>query len=395
MDWPRSRRTRSQQRGFTLIELMVAAGIALVILGAATAVFAGIETQRIRSERQLAVTTAAATAFLMIQRDVQNAGFNFATPLFAVRVLDAPASVANGDGSFLTATAGCGSGGLVAGTDVLEIVVGAENRLPGGVTSATGTSNPIQVSFQNSNPFGAIDAGQPDRVVLFGSTTIPGRACIGRVAIPALGLLQTGSNFTTTVNMVNRDYVDLSGTATTYPNCPAQMDQAWMIGRRIRYMVCSTPSETGLFRQETTRPDGWFTGTAVLVQENIEDFQVGVKLRNNDGAITGGNADCDCSGSPAPPSVGASCFCGVVANQPLTTAAEPVALSTLDETVMVSRINGLRIGILASRATPTSGVPTAAPDVLNHPPGPVGTVPMVRALRVETVNLPNLTLVSM
>ncbi len=376
-------------RGFTLLELLVASSIALLVVSAATAVFASIQAQRSASERRLSVVNAAMSAFLIIQRDVQNAGYKFPSPLFAVRVHDHPASLSSGGAapSTIDATSGCpdGSGGLVDGTDVLEVAVGDNDRTSGLVTAAAPDGGGgYLVSFATLSPFGTDDASGPARVVMFGSQTVPGQSCLALVSP------YTGSP--TTATPLKRDYEPAA--TTLYPNCPTNPTVVgWILGRRIRYLVCqgsAAGSQPGLYRQETTDPSGVFTSAPVLVQEGIEDFQVALRLSDADSVLsTTPPADCDCE--TAPTTAGGYCYCAMKGAATIA-STEP---TTLDETSNLTRLTGLRIGITARRDFATGPANTQRPALLNNPLGAADTIPRIRHSRIEMVNLPNLTIVSM
>src|SRR5215470_1310592 len=128
-----------RRRGFTLLELMVAAAVGMVILTAAMAAF-DLQSQFARNtERLLGTQASAGLALTMMQRDLENAGLRFrggvqgvGTAYAAVvRVWDNLGSpnVAqlNNDPLGVTsivATSGTGAG-FVPGTDAFEVYQGA------------------------------------------------------------------------------------------------------------------------------------------------------------------------------------------------------------------------------------------------------------------------------
>lgn len=404
-----------RSKGFTLIEVLVASTIALVVLAAATGVFVTSQAQRLRAERELAVSSAVATAFLVIQRDVQNAGAKFTSSLFAARVLDAPASVKNDSSSAIDSASGCpdASGGLMPGSDVLEIMIGHPERSYGNVTfTKLLGGNTAQYTTANLAPFGTNDIGGQPRVVVFVSQTTGNRSCLALSDPPTVPRANTLN-----ATLLDRDLLPITSASTVYRACPWQVPLdtppppapqpapqtvvVWALDQRIRYMVCrpNAGGTTGLYRQVSTRPDGRFTGIApTLVQEDIEDLQVSPRIGNDDGAFSA-KPDCLCTAAPLGTGPGNYCYCAAVPAVAATTA-DPAAGSSIDENAAISRINGLRIGLSAVRPDLITMTATRDPTVkaalLNNAAAndPVDQR-KIRSQQIETVSLPNLTIVTL
>src|SRR5215470_3210889 len=126
------------RRGFTLLELMVAAAVGLVILTAAMAAF-DLQSQFARNtERLLGTQASAGLGMTMMQRDLENAGLRFrggaqvdGGVAWAVVVrpydnLDPAAPLKNDPlgGTSIPAVAPP-AGGFIPGTDAFEVLMGA------------------------------------------------------------------------------------------------------------------------------------------------------------------------------------------------------------------------------------------------------------------------------
>src|SRR5215468_570715 len=127
------------RRGFTLLELMVAAAVGLVILTAAMAAF-DLQSQFARNtERLLGTQASAGLGMTMMQRDLENAGLRFRGgvqlnppgPAYATVVrpydnLDPAAPLKNDPlgGTSIPAVAPP-AGGFIPGTDAFEVLMGA------------------------------------------------------------------------------------------------------------------------------------------------------------------------------------------------------------------------------------------------------------------------------
>src|SRR5215813_14120104 len=137
-----SARTRPA-RGFTLLELMVAAAVGMIIVGAALAAF-DLQAQFSRNtERLLGTQSTAGLALTMMQRDLENAGLRFrggvqsdgGTQFAAVvRPYDNLGTnitqLVNDVGGGTLVAVSPPNAGFVPGTDAFEVLLGSSQVEP-------------------------------------------------------------------------------------------------------------------------------------------------------------------------------------------------------------------------------------------------------------------------
>lgn len=69
----------SKNEGFSLIELMIAMGVTLLLMGVATTLFAGALGTRSRESRKTDALTSARAALNVISREISNSGYGLTT----------------------------------------------------------------------------------------------------------------------------------------------------------------------------------------------------------------------------------------------------------------------------------------------------------------------------
>ena len=299
------------RRGFTLLELMVAAAVGMVILTAAMAAF-DLQSQFARNtERLLGTQASAGLGLTMMQRDLENAGLRFrggAQPdggSWAVVVrpydnLDPAATLLNDPlgGTSVPAVAPP-LGGFIPGTDAFEVLMGSPvasaQRLAAQVQSVSSVAlppNQKQVKI-NPDPFHVNElgaGGSQAPVLMFWSDDIH---CMGRLVGPNL---PGGATLpaTVTVQTVNPD---LGLSANPWPaNCPGTLMQVEILQQRHRYLVFQTagntvppvrrPARIGLHMQSNPQCDPLATGipcttdlaAPTMVSEGVDDMQIAWRI---------------------------------------------------------------------------------------------------------------------
>jgi prepilin-type N-terminal cleavage/methylation domain-containing protein len=247
-----------RRRGFTLLELMVAAAVGIVIITAAMAAF-DLQSQFARNtERLLGTQASAGLGLTMMQRDLENAGLRFrggaqvdggVAYAVVVRPYDnlANTMVLNNDpggGSTIIPVSGP-TGGFIVGTDAFEVLQGGQQanatRIAAQVqtVSTPGPANQRLVRI-SPNPFDASElgaVGSQAPLLMFWNDDIH---CMGRVVPAIVG----GPSAQATVQTVN---LDLGVSATPFPaNCPTPLMQVEVMQQRHRYLVYQTNATIGV-----------------------------------------------------------------------------------------------------------------------------------------------------
>jgi prepilin-type N-terminal cleavage/methylation domain-containing protein len=358
----------------TLIELMVSLAIVSVLLTTATALVTTLSQLKRDGERVVEVRGNAATAMNLIQFDALNAGFRFASPAHAVRVIP-NVSGAEAELSPVTATTNCGAPnwGVAPLTDVIEFRSGMSNSEPANIVSGSCTGATCTLSFTPSRP--GIDPVATEVVLMSDGTTR--NVCMGRVTSVS------GTNLT--VQLLSQDFSN--ATTSSYVGCmgtvgPANQGVLMKLERRARYMICAPPAASpdlrpGLYVQ-VSGSDGSFAAAPVtLLQEGVEDLQAAWFVTDTNSEITGGS----CVGSGS----GRVCECDSVAGSPCTAATvfkpAPTITGSLDATTTATfdkrgayQIRGIAIGLttISMRArTPRNSNTTleqfVRPALFDHP----------------------------
>lgn len=380
----RFRSSNRRHRGFTLLEILVAGVIGLVVTATAAAVFATSYKQKLISERKMMADAAATAALIAMERDIESAGSDFPSPMFAIRVLNSPATLQNGDGTTET--------GLVAGTDVVELAYGNRERVPGNVNSALIEGSQVKLTFKGTTaPFRPTDS--TSHVLLFADASQE-NACIGISSLP------TGTQ--STLTMLDQDYMPSAASTCVQPQsstrcCPNQASTTpclcarhiYMLDHRVRYLVRQDQGRVGLYKQITTSADGRFTAaatTTTLIQLGIEDLQIAGRLKNNDGIIQ----DTDnCKSAPSGLADAAYCYCN------FTQGGCPTGVSPANAPKLPERIRGLKIAVSAVGERPYIVKGARPPNLYDHDQSAAPTDDIQRSVMQRSLNLPNLTLVAL
>jgi Tfp pilus assembly protein PilE len=285
-----------------MIELMVAGAVASIALLAATQAY----LQLIRIQRDLRrkndVSIQLALGQVLLERNLANAGLNFADPRYAFRVRNnVAADMANGDGTTIAAVTGGGTAaGVVIGTDAIEIMYGEPtNRRPGVVVGCptggcnTGGGNGA-VNLATAEPFTPTEA-----VALTTSSTMTGPVVLftNDVGVSCLvRAVSLTSNLNTTVNFKFLD-TDMAVTSTPPANCPAAGMNAYGADVRQRFLVYqgANAANPGIYVQ-TQGAGTTVLGAPQLLLAGVEDVQVAPLVIN---AGTGALQPCnDLVGTP-------------------------------------------------------------------------------------------------
>lgn len=281
---------RRAPSGFTLIELMVAAAVAMIAITAATATLVNqVKNQRDVSRRN-AIGVQLALAEVILDRQLSNAALNFADPRYGFRIRNRiSSSLANGDGTSINVVAlGANQAGAVAETDVIEIAWGNPTIRRGGRVVSCGTP-----SCNNSNGTGTVQLATTEPLniteatVLAGTTGASGplilftdeagASCTGRATT-----ITPGVTTSMTFNYLDADAVGTNPTATT---CPAAGMFVYGADTRRRYMVYqqANGANLGIYVQEMQSGSPAF-GTPTLLVGGIEDMQVRAHVVTSTGA---------------------------------------------------------------------------------------------------------------
>jgi len=297
------------RRGFTLLELMVAAAVGLVILTAAMAAF-DLQSQFSRNtERLLGTQASAGLGLTMMQRDLENAGLRFRGGAqvdggvsWAVVVrpydnLDPAAQLKNDPlgGTSVIAVAPPAAG-FIPGTDAFEVLMGSPvasaQRLAASVQLVQTLGYPANQRLVKINPdpfhvneLGA--AGSQAPVLMFWNDDIH---CMGRLVGPNA----PGAPATVVIQSVD---LDLGLSPNPFPaNCPAPTMQVEVLQQRHRYLVYQTagnvvppvrrPARIGLHMQTNPPCDPLVTGVPcttdlgapTMVSEGVDDMQIAWRI---------------------------------------------------------------------------------------------------------------------
>jgi prepilin-type N-terminal cleavage/methylation domain-containing protein len=337
-----------RRRGMTLLELMIAAAMASIVVAAAVSTSIVIATRQRRSETVVEAVTASVLGSSVMEFTLANAGYRWPSAAYGVRVLNnvtSTTSLSSGS-NFITTTAFCNGStvGLVPGSDVVEIAMGLAAIGPGRIQGnpvLAGTTATVNVftSLNYSPPFlpgdwvGSAGVGS---VLLFAGSD--GLACAGRVTA-----MDLASGSQVTVDMLDRLLNPLTATGYT-ANCPAAGMSIFRLGRRVRYMVCgatgATPAERGLYQQEAGVNGVWTTPR--LVQDGVEDLQISGRYLNPGGRMASTGSGTSCTGLGG--ATLCSCDDAATSSCTLTTAdLEPLtSIETRTTATSISRIALLR-----------------------------------------------------
>lgn len=300
------------RRGFTLLELMVAAAVGLVILTAAMAAF-DLQSQFSRNtERLLGTQASAGMGLTMMQRDLENAGLRFRGgvqinppgPAFAMVVrpydnLDPAAALKNDPlGATNVIAVAPPAAGFIPGTDAFEVLMGAPvasaQRLAAQVQLVQPGAGPNQKLVKiNPDPFHANElaaAGSQAPVLMFWNDDVH---CMGRLVGPNT---PGGPGVPAVVTIQTVD-IDLAPSATAWPaNCPGQFMQVEILQQRHRYLVYQSagntvppvrrPARIGLHMQTNPTCDPLVTGIPctsdldppTMIAEGVDDMQIAWRI---------------------------------------------------------------------------------------------------------------------
>jgi Tfp pilus assembly protein PilW len=328
----------------TLIELMVSLAIVSVLITTATALVTTLSQLKRDGERVVEVRGNSSTAMSLIQFDALNAGYRFASPPFVTRIIpnvSGSEAELSAFSTAISATAGCGPGGVAAGTDVIEFREGIASGEPAPISSGSCTGATCTATISGVTRPG-IDPATNDIVLMSDGQTA--NVCMGKVTLVA------GPTYT--VQLLAQDFSNAS--ATTYVGCMATVNggatgRLMRLGRRVRYMICAPPStqpdlRPGLYQQVSVN-NGVLSAPA-LVQEGVEDLQASWFVGDPLGEITAGGV---CAGSGA----GRVCQCDSIAGSPCSPfVSAPTATGTLDSAAAAAftsrgayQIRGIGIGL--------------------------------------------------
>src|SRR5574338_1376257 len=298
------------RRGFTLLELMVAAAVGLVIVTAAMAAF-DLQSQFARNtERLLGTQASAGLGLTMMQRDLENAGLRFrggaqvdggVAWAVVVRPWDnlGPAATLRNDpvGATSVAAVAPPAAGFIPGTDAFEVLMGgpqaSAQRLAAQVASVSALALPpnqrlVRIS---PDPFHAnelIAGGSQAPVLMFWNEDIH---CMGRLVGPNT----PGAPVQVTIQTVD---LDLGLSATPWPaNCPGPLMQVEVLQQRHRDLVYQTlddivpgvrrrPARIGLHMQTNPVCNPLLTGVPCttdlgppsMVAEGVDDMQIAWRI---------------------------------------------------------------------------------------------------------------------
>jgi prepilin-type N-terminal cleavage/methylation domain-containing protein len=294
---------RTEHRGFSLLELMVASAVGLIILVAAMAAFDLQASFSRHTERLLGAQASSGLGLTMMQRDLENSGLRFrggaqvdggVNWAAAVRPYDQLGTnivdlcndaTCSGSGK-VTAPSGT-QGGYIAGTDAFEVLLGSRQMDPRRVAAQVGAGGAFGGSTMtitvSPNPFTAQEyvppaVGSSAPLLMFWSDDVH---CMGRVTLSS----PVGNAASVTISTVDAKLAN-SGMPWK-PGCPVQGMNVDILQYRHRYLVYQSdssprPSRTGLHLQSNPFCDPLDGGTVcstdlgppMMVAEGIDDMQV-------------------------------------------------------------------------------------------------------------------------
>ncbi|MGZ6098042.1 MAG: PilW family protein, partial [Myxococcaceae bacterium] len=137
---------RTERRGFSLLELMVASAVGMVIIVAAMAAFDLQASFSRHTERLLGAQASSGLGLTMMQRDLENSGLRFRGGVqvdagvnwaavvrpfdqLGTNIVDLCNDSACGAGSKVSAPSGF-QGGFIPGTDAFEVLLGSRQMDP-------------------------------------------------------------------------------------------------------------------------------------------------------------------------------------------------------------------------------------------------------------------------
>ena len=356
---------RTTNRGLTLIELMAAVAISSVVVAAATGIVVTVSQERRENETTMNVRSNANIALSLIQFEALNAGYRFASPAFATRVLN---NVAGTELELSSLVNNCGAvnWNVAPGTDVIEFRSGSPGLVPGTASSVsclpTGTCTVTLGAGSYSNPWAGTADGANDIALFTNGLT----SCAGRVLAPGVAAAQMQ------VQLVGQDLTTVVG-SSAYPTCPAAAMTVMRLTSRVRMMICAPPAaqpfaRPGLYRQDV------LAGTAPqLIQEAIEDLQAIPRVTNSAGIFAGPNC-----------TAGGFCTCndGVSTCSSIGYYSDAIANGNVLDGVGTATqrapfaLRGMQIGITAvstrNRIRGNANTDTLVrPAVFDHPAGTV------------------------
>lgn len=369
---------RTERRGFTVLELMVASAVGMIIVTAALAAF-DLQSQFARNtERLLSAQSAAGLGLTMMQRDLENAGLRFkggvqnaGGPNFAAVVrpydnLGATIVTLKNDPAGATTivpTAG-NAAGFLPGTDAFEVYQGspvASQQRLGAQVAAASTLAPTRVQVRIApSPFTAGElaaAGTSAPLLMFWTDDIH---CMGRVTqvVSVIGTVAT--------LQVDSVDVDLGSPGAAFSaGCPATGNNVEILQQRRRYLIYKTagaagrPARLGLHVQSNAPCNPLVVpGTScstdlqpvpAMVAEGVDDMQITWRVPDLDPVAVSGW----CQNAPANPTCG------------FDSAVWPAAVAR-----RVASIYGAQI-FVASRGQEAYTRPgEPVPALLNHVPAP-------------------------
>jgi prepilin-type N-terminal cleavage/methylation domain-containing protein len=320
-------RCRSR-RGFTLIEVMIAGVVGLVTVLAALGVFNVVNDLQTKADRLSGIYSEIQLGTTILQRELENGGYQFNSPANAIHVINAVVSgtnLSNGPGAPVATVPvvdrASTDEGIIAGSDVVEVWQGGRSPLVGPGTGARSAGQLVQViaggttvivrlfndapmvEAEVSAPTGVLGGFQGPLLLFSNATT----SCLGIVENRG-GAWGDGTP-RYQVRLVDQDLADLGAAPA---NCPAAGMSVYGAEQRRRYMVYRFAGERSpsLVMQRSLAVAGANNAVGTLGElevlvEGIDDLQVAPRLFNAAGGICVPPADgrqfCQCNDSDVAP----------------------------------------------------------------------------------------------
>jgi prepilin-type N-terminal cleavage/methylation domain-containing protein len=278
-------------RGVTLIELIIGAAIAAIILTASSFIMVSMTKMRREARTRMERLSEVFSGLTVMERNFLNAGFHYPSARFAFSVAN---NVTTGAIGGYNVADPCTSGTcIVPGTDVVEVAQGTDSPFF-TVDSINAGTPPVVVGQFLGGPLPA--ANTTEQRLIFVLPTLPGvggapQSCIAKLASGGLSI--AAPTISAAATMLDIDGSTLSGTyLSNYgQECPRVGMLVGALDQRFRYMSMVTAAgDYGLYRQ-ILGPTGTQVSFIELVG-GVDNFQV-VPLVRNPGTLCTG-AFCEC-----------------------------------------------------------------------------------------------------
>lgn len=277
-----------KQRGLSLIELMISMVLGLIVLAGVVSIFSANRAVSRTSDNLSRLQESARTAFLLMSRDIREAGINDCGRIQrVVNVLQGGNAIwwANWNGGLTGYESGVtmpgvvtggGTAERVAGTDSLDLMRGVGNGL------SVVSHDPVATQFKVNQPHGFVDGEvviacdfMQASIFQISNSTVSTTTLVHGLGSVVPGNCSKGLGW--------KSPPDCSNTGTTYtygPNSSLMKleSAAWYVGNNGR----AAEGGRSLYRASLGVSGGTASATSQEIVDGVQDLQLTYRLDNAD-----------------------------------------------------------------------------------------------------------------